>query len=107
MKDERKNKTNITAKHKATEEEKQRAMRIIGFVAGILSKICLEAGGCVVDYKINGENITDIEKLHKLDISERLKLAVKEERFEDAMNLKKILDGMNKNQKTLPNNEVC
>lgn len=114
MKDRRK-KTNISnpkevdkvsEKKQLSEEQRQHMFRVFGLFAGIVSKALLEQGGCVVDYKINGENITDIEKLHELDITERLKLAVKEERFEDAMNLKKILDGINNNQKKLPNNEL-
>ena len=75
-----------------SEDDKQRFNRFIGLVAGLFSKMMLEAGGCVVDFNINGENITDIEALTGLDITERLKLAVKEERYEDAAKLKKILD---------------
>jgi len=33
----------------------------------------------------------DIEKLHSLDITARIKLAVQEERYEDAAKLKKLL----------------
>jgi hypothetical protein len=77
---------------KITEEEKQQAARFIGLIAGIFSKVMLQAGGCEVDFKINGENISDIEKLHGLDITERIKLAVKEERYEDAAKLKKLLN---------------
>ena len=77
------------------EEKKERTkqmLKIVGLMAGIFSKSILESQGIVVDYKLNGENISDIEKLHELDISERIKLAVAEERYEDAANLKKILE---------------
>lgn len=75
-----------------TPEEKQAFARSLGLVLGIFSKVLLKIGGCHVDYKINGENIDDIEKLHGLDISARLELAIKEERYEDAAQLKKLLD---------------
>lgn len=75
-----------------TEEQKQQAARMIGFVAGLFSKFMLKAGGCEVDFKINGEDISDIEKLHGLDITARIELAVKEERYEDAAKLKKLLE---------------
>lgn len=77
------------------EEKKERTkqmLKIVGLMAGIFSKSILESQGIVVDYKLNGENISDIEKLHELDISDRIKLAVSEERYEDAANLKKILE---------------
>jgi hypothetical protein len=65
---------------------------MIGFFGAIFSKAFLEAGGCEVDFKINGEPLGDLEKLHALDISERIKLAVAEERYEDAAKLKKLLN---------------
>lgn len=77
------------------EEKKERTkqmLKIVGLMAGIFSKSILESQGIIVDYKLNGENISDIEKLHELDISDRIKLAVAEERYEDAANLKKILE---------------
>lgn len=77
------------------------ALRFIGLVLGIISKALLEEGGCVVDYKINGEDITAIEKLECMEISERIKLAVQEERYEDVANLKKILQ---EKQRRLGNN---
>lgn len=77
---------------KITEEDIKQIQRIGGFFLGLLSKSLLESSGCVVDYKINGELITDIEKLHGLDISEKLKLAIKEERYEDAAMLKRLLN---------------
>lgn len=95
----------LAIKNKHSEEQIQHASRVFGLFAGLVSKVLLERGGCVVDYKINGENITDIEKLHELDLSERIKLAVKEERYEDAMNLKKILDNMKNEPKKLENND--
>lgn len=76
-------------------EEKKQEIRMLGFLAGLISQFMLEVGGCEVDYKINGENINDIEKLCRFDISERIKLAIKEERYEDAAKLKKHLDKNN------------
>lgn len=87
-----------------TEEQRQSTARMIGFFAGVFSKVMLEAGGCVVDFKINGEDISDIEKLHGLDITARIKLAVEEERYEDAAKLKKLLtkiSGTDKPEKSL------
>lgn len=75
-----------------TEEEKQQLARTIGLVSGIFSKFMLKLGGCEVDFRINGEDISNIEKLSKLDITQRLKLAVKEERYEDAAQFKKLLE---------------
>lgn len=95
----------LMAKSTCSEEQYKQNIRIGGFLLGIMSKVLLERSGLIVDYKINGENITDIEKLHELDISERIKLAVKEERYEDAMNLKKILDNMKNEPKKLENND--
>lgn len=88
------NKIKIEEK-KITKEQQMQTFRFIGLLAGLFSKVMLEEGGCVVDYKINGENITDIEKLHEMDISERIKLAVKEERYEDASKLHKLLKSKN------------
>lgn len=85
-------KNNSLQKPGPSEEEKQAVFRLIGLAAGLISKAFLEAGGCVVDYKINGESIMDIEKLAAIDITERIKLAIAEERYEDAANLKKLLD---------------
>jgi hypothetical protein len=83
---------NSIKKSQMTEEQKKQMLKVIGVVAGIFSKAILESQGMIVDYKINGEDITKLEKLHELDITERIKLAVDEERYEDAANLKKILD---------------
>lgn len=94
----------LMTKHACSEEQYKSNIRIGGFLLGLMSKVMLERSGLIVDYRINGEDITEIEKLHELDISERIKLAVKEERYEDAMNLKKILDDIN-NQKQLPKND--
>jgi len=71
--------------------EQQQAMRFMGFLAGLFSKACLEAGGCEVDFRINGEHINDIRKLYPVDIHQRIKLAVAEERYEDAAKLHKLL----------------
>lgn len=44
-------------------------------------------------YTINGESVARICKMSKESISDRIKLAVKEERYSDAAELKGILDG--------------
>mgnify|MGYP001581892575 CR=1 FL=1 len=77
---------------KMTEEQRQQFNRTLGFLAAVFAKVLLKAGGCEVDFKINGEDINDIEKLHSLDITARIELAVKEERYEDAAKLKKLLE---------------
>lgn len=88
-----KNKRNLPKlSDKEKEELTKQSIKMIGLLAGIFSKALLESQGIIVDYKLNGENISDIEKLHALDISDRIKLAVAEERYEDAANLKKILE---------------
>jgi len=88
-----KNKRNLPKlSDKEKEELTKQSIKMIGLLAGIFSKALLESQGIIVDYKLNGENISDIEKLHELDISDRIKLAVAEERYEDAANLKKILE---------------
>lgn len=79
-----------------TEEEKQEMCRWIGLFAGLFAKQFLEMGGCEVNFKINGEDICDIEKMCKMDITARIKLAVQEERYEDASNLKKFLEANNR-----------
>lgn len=78
-----------------TKEEQQQAARVIGCIAAIFAKALLRYGQCEVDFKINGEDISDIEKLHGLDVSARIELAVKEERYEDAAKLKKVLEAKN------------
>lgn len=84
------------------EEEAERnkiAYRMIGLFAGLFSKAFLEKGGCEVDFKINGEPIEYIEKLCEFDISERLKLALEQERYEDAAKFKKMIDHFRSNPK--------
>lgn len=81
--------------HQLTEAQKQTTLRFAGLILGIFSKALLMAGGCEVDFKINGEDISQLEKLHKMDISERIRLAIQEERYEDAAKLKKLLDSKN------------
>ncbi len=73
-------------------DQEQQAARFIGFFAAIISKAFLEHGGCEVDFKINGESLESIKQLASMDIKERIKLAVAEERFEDAAKLKRLLD---------------
>ncbi len=73
-------------------EQEQQTARLIGFFAAIVSKFFLEHGGCEVDFKINGEPLESIKQLAALDIKERIKLAVNEERYEDAAKLKGLLD---------------
>lgn len=78
-----------------TPEQREAMFRIFGLGFALLGKALLKEGGCVVDFKINGEDISDIEKLHKLDITEKIELAIREERYEDAGKLKKLLDKKN------------
>jgi hypothetical protein len=78
------------------DERKKTYMRMLGLFTGLASKAMLQETGLIVDYKINGEDISEIEKLHELDISERLQLAVTEERYDDAANLKKIIEAKSK-----------
>jgi len=75
-----------------TEDQKKMNARIIGLFAGIMSKALLQYGGCEVDYKINGEDIDNLQKLQELEIRKRIELAVKEERYEDAAKLKRLLE---------------
>jgi len=78
------------------EMEEKNPRIVIGFCLGLLSKVLLESASFEVDYKINGEYINDIEKLHCLDITSRVELAIKEERYEDAAKLKKLLEKFSK-----------
>lgn len=64
--------------------------RTFGWLLGMFSKSILESCGCEVNYKINGENISEIAKLEEIDIDGKLQLAVKEERYEDAAILKRL-----------------
>ncbi|MEK6882773.1 MAG: hypothetical protein AABY22_24330 [Nanoarchaeota archaeon] len=82
-----------------TKEQQEAGFRMLGFFASLFGKVMLEAGGCVVDFKINGENITDIEKLQGMEISAKLKLAIEEERYEDAVKLRDILKLKNRENK--------
>lgn len=75
-----------------TPEQKKQMMKILGLIAGVFSKMILQNVGCEVDYKINGENIEDIKELDSLDIKQRLQLAINEERYEDASQLKKLIE---------------
>lgn len=70
---------------------KQEWLRIFGFMAGIASKQLLEAGGCEVNYRINGEDISNIRKLAAADLELRLELAIKDQRYEDAAVLRDIM----------------
>ena len=88
---------NDLGKSKLTTKEKQELFYTnIGIVASFFGKIFLEASGHIVHLNINGEDMFDIENLHYLDLSERIKLAVKEERYDDAHKLKKLLDSKTK-----------
>jgi hypothetical protein len=79
-----------------TPEDQKKAIKgatiLIGHAAGLFSKFLLESEGFNVDYKINGENIEDIEKFSVLTIQQKLELAIKEERYSDCVVLKKIID---------------
>jgi len=93
----------ITNFHGNIQDEKKKSyVRMLGLFTGLASKELLKSTGLIVDYKINGEDISDLEKLHELSITERIQLAVKEERYLDAANLKKLLDeknGKSKNER--------
>lgn len=86
------NKRNRPITGHMTDEQRQNFLRVCGFIASSFGAYMLKEGGCHVDFKINGEDIEDIEKLHNLNITERIALAVKEERYEDAAKLKKLLE---------------
>jgi hypothetical protein len=75
-----------------TKQERHDFFKFAGLIAGLFSKFLLEGEGFVINYTINGENISDIQNLEVMDISERIKLAVAEERYEDAARLKRLLD---------------
>ena len=74
------------------DDEKKEFSRSVGMITGKLSKFMLEMGGMDVSYKINGEDINDIKKMQELDIKGKIELAIKEERYEDAQQLKNILE---------------
>lgn len=74
-----------------TEEEMASFKNKVGIFFGLMSKVILQEQGFEVNYKINGEDISVIDKLSGLDLTERLNLAVREERYEDAAALKKII----------------
>lgn len=84
--------SNMPNPMKMNDEEKKEFSRNIGMITGKLSKFMLEMGGMDVSYKINGEDINDIRKMEELDIRQKIELAIKEERYEDAQILKNILD---------------
>jgi len=74
------------------DDRKKMFLRMLGLCSGLASKALLKSTGLEVDYKINGEDVSNLEKLHELSITEKIQLAVKEERYLDAANLKKLLD---------------
>lgn len=74
-----------------TQEQKDSLVKVLGLAFSLVGKSILESKGFICDYKINGERIEDIEKLCQMDISDRIALAVTEERYEDAARLKKLL----------------
>lgn len=76
---------------KMDKPQKQEMARMVGLMSSLFGQAMLKYGGCETDFRINGEPIEYIEKLAGLDIQERIALAVKEERYEDAANLKKLL----------------
>lgn len=79
-------------------EQMKQAAIAMGLLAGMFSKFILKSQGFDVNYKINGENIDDIKSLSELDISQRIKLAVSEERYEDAAVLKKLVESRSLNE---------
>jgi hypothetical protein len=84
-------------------EDRDLFIKMIGIGLGFVSKMILESYGFRCDYKINGEMIQDIQKLRELDISERIQLSIREERYEDAAVLKKILDAKKDNHQNILN----
>jgi hypothetical protein len=83
---------------KLSQQEIDQFFKFVGVISGMFSKFLLESTGCIVDYKINGEDITEIQKLDSPDIAERIQLAVKEERYEDAAKLKQLLENNKLNE---------
>jgi hypothetical protein len=81
---------------KMTEEKKQNAKIIFGLISSAFGKMLLESNGFTCDYRINGERIEDIHRLDAPSLKERIQLAVKDERYEDAARLKKLLDSKGK-----------
>lgn len=74
-----------------TEEERKSAFRVFGLFLGLAAKVLLEKGDCEVNFKINGEDITDIEKLSGMDVQSKINLAIAEERYEDAAKLRDVM----------------
>jgi len=77
---------------KMSAEDRQKFIRAIGLAFSLIGQALLKSQGIETNFKINGEDIEDIEKLMAMDISDRIALAVKEERYEDAFKLKQLLD---------------
>jgi len=80
-----------------SKKEKDAFYGLFGLMLGLASRHLLTEVGMDVDYKINGEPIEDIQKLGYVDLDTRLKLAIEEERYEDAAKLKKLIDLKKKN----------
>ena len=72
-------------------EEFKAAMKSIGLNLGQLSKTILETNDVKVDYSINGQSVDEVTNLNELSISDKIQLALAEERYEDAAELNKIL----------------
>ena len=83
-------------KNAENDPNKQDFIRSMGLLAGHFSKGLLEGAGCQVNYIINGEDIAFIKDLDEIGIKERITLALKDERYEDAAALKKLLPANNK-----------
>jgi hypothetical protein len=72
--------------------KKDEFIKGLAYLAGAFSKFVFESYGNKVDYKINGESLENILKLPLASIDEKIKLAILEERYEDAAALKKLKD---------------
>lgn len=89
-----------------TENQKKELDRIFGMILGKASKVMLQNSGMDVNYKVNGEDISDIKKLNEMDLKEKIELAIKEERYEDAQMLKNILDSKIENAESKENDVI-
>lgn len=78
-----------------TNQEKGFIIALGGIALGVVSKILLDSSGYDLHNYINGESLFDLKNMSRQDITERLKLAVKEERYSDAAEFKKILESKN------------
>lgn len=86
--------------NKINEKQKKELDKLFGMILGKASKVMLEKSGMNVNYQVNGEDISDIKKLNEMDLKQKIDLAIKEERYEDAQKLKNILDSKSNSNDT-------